>query len=66
MVYSDRRHTLRSLASELKVSTYTVHDILKKELGESIVCARWVLRLLKEHERAGNQGWLFGRDCLLI
>ena len=51
MVYSDRRHTLRSLASELDVSTSTVHDILKTELGMSKVCARWVPRLLKDHER---------------
>ena len=51
MVYTDRRHTLRSLASTLHVSCSTIHDILKNELGMSKVCARWVPRLLKEHER---------------
>lgn len=51
LVYRDRRHTLRSLSAELGISTSTVHDILKQDLGMSKVCARWVPRLLKDHER---------------
>ena len=51
IVYSARRHTLRSLASELDVSTSTEHDNFETQLGISKVCARWVRRLLKDYQR---------------
>ena len=56
LVYRDRRHILRSLSAELGISISTVHDILKHDLGMSKVCARWVPRLLKDHEREARVG----------
>ena len=46
----DRRVTMHELCSELDMGFRTVHRILKDELNMSRVSARWVLRLLKNHE----------------
>lgn len=47
---SDRRRTLSELCEMLDMTYGTVRRIITEELKMSRVCARWVPRLLKEHE----------------
>ena len=42
--------TMHELCSVLNMGNGTVHRILRDELNISRVCARWVRRLLKNHE----------------
>ena len=46
----DRRLTMHELCSELDMGYGTVHRISKDEINMSRVSARWVPRLLKNHE----------------
>ena len=47
----DRRITLTQLSEDLSISYGSVHNIVKKKLEMSRVCARWLPRLLKDHEK---------------
>ena len=47
----DRRITLTQLSEDLSISYGSVHNIVHKKLEMSRVCARWVPRLLKDHEK---------------
>ena len=47
----DRRITLTQLREDLSISYGSVHNIVHKKLEMSRVCARWVSRLLKDHEK---------------
>ena len=51
MLEKDRRLTVRSISEDLDISTFTVHKILKEDLHMSKVSARWVPRLLNDHEK---------------
>ena len=51
MLEKDRRLTVRAISEDLDISTFTVHKILKEDLHMSKVSARWVPRLLNDHEK---------------
>ena len=51
MLDKDRRLTVRTISEDLQISTFTVRKILKENLHMSKVSARWVPRLLNDHEK---------------
>ena len=52
VIDTDRRLTVREIASKCGISKTTVHDILSNELNMNRVCARWVPRILTSENLA--------------
>jgi len=60
LVRSDRRLTVRKIASELNLNHTTVHQILTVELANQLLCAKFVPKNLKSNRRT------IGRTCVFI
>lgn len=62
MVYNDRRVTVRHVSESLGIAIGTVHNIITEDLGMNKVSARWVPRMLTEHQKRNRK--MVCRDLL--
>lgn len=60
LLQEDRRKTVSELSSESGLSTFTVHKILRDNLGYSKLSARWIPRILSDEHKV--QRLIFARD----
>ncbi len=51
LIMADRRVTTETIANTLGISIGSVFTIIHEELGMNHVCARWVPKMLRKHEK---------------